>query len=61
MVEYLQVDVSGTGLMCPVRSVAISRAYTYARKRCWTNLFVSEMAYANSHRFGSTARVLGTQ
>lgn len=58
MVEYQNVDVSGGNLICPVRSVALSEAYTWARKRYWTNLYLNEINYTNFHRFGSTARVL---
>lgn len=58
MVEYRKVDVSGSGLMCPVRSVAISEAYTWDGKRYWTNFFLNEMTYSNYRRFGSTSRIL---
>lgn len=59
MVEYREVDVGGTGLMCPVRSVATSEAYTLENKRYWRNLYVNEMTFTNYRRFGSTVRVLG--
>ncbi len=58
MVEYRKVNVSGSSLICPARSVAISDGYTWARKRYWTNLFLNEMTYSNYRRFGSTARIL---
>lgn len=60
MVEYRRVNVSGSSLMCPVKGVDISKAYTYDEKRYWTNLFINEMTFTNYHRFGSTVRMLGS-
>lgn len=60
MVEYRRVEVSGSSLICPVKGVNVSKAYTYNEKRYWTNLFINEMTFTNYHRFGSTVRMLGS-
>lgn len=60
MVEYRRIEVSGSSLICPVKGVNVSKAFTYDEKRYWTNLFINETTFTNYHRFGSTVRVLGS-
>lgn len=58
MVEYGQVEISGSSLICPRRSAVIFRAVAMARKRTWDVIHVNDVMFSDYRRFGSTARIV---
>jgi VWFA-related protein len=60
LVEYGPVEISGSTFVCPVRSLAISEAFSTAQSitgeaaTAWLN----ETLFTDYHRFGSSSRVV---
>jgi hypothetical protein len=67
LVEYAPVDIGGVRMICPARSVAVTRKRTRMTVHEWNGsleafgpftTLVNDVSYTDYHRFGSQSRIL---
>ncbi len=60
LVNYGEVEISESSLMCPLKSAVVLRGKELARKREWDVVHVNDVRFSHYRRFGSTARIVGS-
>jgi len=58
VVQYGDVEIGGSHLMCPARSAVILRSVRPGKKHDWNVILVNDTAFTGYRRFGSTARIV---